>query len=412
MVAVDGALRGSTLHRGLAVAFGALMVVPLALVARRGDRARRLARTVAFAAVPATALLLAAEPVVRAAGLRPYRNHSGAFDPVLGARGVPHDGDLDARGFRNEEVPERVDLLCIGDSNTFGFHLAASETWPHALGRRLRATVYNMSHGGYGPLQYAALAREAASLEPRAVVVAFYFGNDLLDAHDGAGLAAWARMRDPAVAYGAGPSPIAPAPAPNLAMAAFDWLTEHSVLAAAAREAVMLRLRAARFLNDAHGREPGAPAHRQGRVRTLFTPALRAGALDLDRVEVRDGLRITRLALRELRDSCAPRPVVLLLLHTKEACYHALAAGRGEAAPGLERLAALEAAATVAVVDAARAAGIVVVDPIAALVAALAADHPCFAPTADGHYNARACEILAEAAAAALGGELSAPGPR
>ncbi|HEY2847576.1 MAG TPA: hypothetical protein VGI80_07140, partial [Pyrinomonadaceae bacterium] len=44
-------------------------------------------------------------------------------DPELGFRMTPGSPGHDANGFRNDTVPERVDVVAIGDSQTWGVNV-------------------------------------------------------------------------------------------------------------------------------------------------------------------------------------------------------------------------------------------------------------------------------------------------
>src|SRR6185503_10304100 len=110
-----------------------------------------------------------------------------AEHPVLGHRIEPNTTGHDALGFRNPAVPERAEVVAIGDSVTYGYAAARDDSWPHQTGVLLRQPVYNMGLGGYGPLEYVYLAEhEAKKLRPSLLLVGFNFGNDLVDAYTSA----------------------------------------------------------------------------------------------------------------------------------------------------------------------------------------------------------------------------------
>jgi hypothetical protein len=104
-------------------------------------------------------------------------------DERLGLRIPPNTLGHDARGFRNDAVPDRADVVALGDSQTWGVNVSRAEAWPAQLGRLTNRRVYSMSLGGFGPVQYWALADDALTLSPKTVVVGLYFGNDLYDAY-------------------------------------------------------------------------------------------------------------------------------------------------------------------------------------------------------------------------------------
>lgn len=106
------------------------------------------------------------------------------YDPVLGFHIVPGTGGHDDWGFRNDEVPDRVDVVALGDSMTWGVAARAAESWPSWYGRKTGQSVYNLGIGGYGPAEYLYLLEtKGLSLRPRQIVVGWYLGNDSHDAY-------------------------------------------------------------------------------------------------------------------------------------------------------------------------------------------------------------------------------------
>lgn len=101
--------------------------------------------------------------------------------PNIGGIG-PHD----ILGFRNLAVPNSADIIIIGDSQTYGNNALISNNWPGHLGKHLdkekvKASIYNMSVGGWGSAQYLYISEKAKKLKPRAIIVAYYTGNDPID---------------------------------------------------------------------------------------------------------------------------------------------------------------------------------------------------------------------------------------
>jgi hypothetical protein len=118
-------------------------------------------------------------------------------DPVLGRRAVDLPG-WDANGWKNPRALSKADIVAIGDSQTEGDNAGVEETWPFVLGALSSTTVYQTALGGFGPVQYAVLGERALELDPRAVIVGLYLGNDVLDAYSLTyGSDAWTSLRDP-----------------------------------------------------------------------------------------------------------------------------------------------------------------------------------------------------------------------
>jgi lysophospholipase L1-like esterase len=107
----------------------------------------------------------------------PYTNVR--FKPLLPETG--QTGPHDILGFRNTAIPHAVDVIAIGDSQTYGFGDAIDDNWPSQLADRLQHPVYSMAVGGWGAIQYLDMFPKAALLGPRVVIVAFYSGNDPLE---------------------------------------------------------------------------------------------------------------------------------------------------------------------------------------------------------------------------------------
>jgi lysophospholipase L1-like esterase len=112
-------------------------------------------------------------------------------DPYTGVRAQPlypnleKMGPNDILGFRNRAVPNVVDIVVIGDSQTYGNNSPIQLNWPsqmiEALGKKQSITVYNMSVGGWGAVQYWDAAINATAFQPKLFIVAFYTGNDPLE---------------------------------------------------------------------------------------------------------------------------------------------------------------------------------------------------------------------------------------
>lgn len=100
--------------------------------------------------------------------------------PAADAGVGPHD----ILGFRNRGIPNVVDILTIGDSQTYGNNVPLEQNWPSQILRHWRTdtpVVYSIATGGWGAVQYLDMFRHATVFQPRVVVVAFYSGNDALE---------------------------------------------------------------------------------------------------------------------------------------------------------------------------------------------------------------------------------------
>jgi len=104
------------------------------------------------------------------------------LSPNLGEASGPHD----LLGFRNRAIPSFVDILIIGDSQTYGNNVSMYDNWPHVLARQVEdapAVVYSMAAGGWGAVQYLDMLNKGIAFGPEVIVVAFYTGNDPLESY-------------------------------------------------------------------------------------------------------------------------------------------------------------------------------------------------------------------------------------
>ena len=112
-------------------------------------------------------------------------------DPFVKSRAKPLLADLggagphDLLGFRNLSVPITADVIIIGDSQTYGNNAVIWKNWPHNLQLLLPqdVSIYSMATGSWTALQYYYAFQKARFFSPSVVVIAFYTGNDPLEAY-------------------------------------------------------------------------------------------------------------------------------------------------------------------------------------------------------------------------------------
>ncbi|MEE3371399.1 MAG: hypothetical protein VX346_18845 [Planctomycetota bacterium] len=121
----------------------------------------------------------------RALGARvPVTKHpSFIADPILGRRPRPNYNSHDHRGFRNPIALDQADVVCLGDSQTYGQGVACEDAWPTLLSSTISQSVYNMAFGGWGPTHSEALLEEVLKLKPQLVIAGLYSGNDFHDCY-------------------------------------------------------------------------------------------------------------------------------------------------------------------------------------------------------------------------------------
>jgi len=296
-----------------------------------------------------------------------------APDPLVGHRLNPAYPGHDSRGWRNQTLLDRADLVVFGDSQTYGLNIPVAAAWPQQVGNLLSRSVLQMAAPGYAPAHYIPLLNEALSYQPKVIVAAYYLGNDLygtyafaykkgdyrrstedrvLDAlvnTDARILKqlAQAEMVDPdlrrAASYldctrlNSGPDPRlriihGALQAQRLDSAIPDGvpdqvervLLQFSALVAATRRGML-------WLAPRIGYKGPIPGYSNFRciryqdneVATVFTPAYRLVALDDTDPRISEGERISLLALQHLHERCrsADCQLYVVIIPTKETAY-------------------------------------------------------------------------------------------
>ncbi len=267
-------------------------------------------------------------------------------DDLLGSRIAPHSGGHDAWGFRNRVVPSRVDIVTIGDSQTYGWASRRRGAWPTRLQQRSGLSVYNMAMGGFGPGHYLTLMeRFVPQLDPQWVVMGLFPANDLLGAwtwvySDGRN----PELRAPSDQSVGGPPDVEPAPADAGATSWRGWLSSHSVFYRAAMHTIVgvWARRAEHALAASATADVMAVTDPSRGVRTLLQPRAHAQALNPDDPRVRTGLAVTIRMLARFRDRCrdATLRCTVAVIPSKERVYArvALAQDSGHHAAALSEL--------------------------------------------------------------------------
>lgn len=266
-------------------------------------------------------------------------------DPQLGKRMSPYYPGHDQMGYRNQEVPESVDILAVGDSFTYGFTVAPKDSWPRRLESLLQLSVYNAGVGGYGPCEYRVVLDKLLELDPRIVIVGVYIGNDIGDSYR----AVYVEGRFPrlkgkrevvldAISHARARGTLRELAAQrshfrtgqSQVSAVRAWLSRHSSLYGLLRELHSISIGPKRFVatfeDAAYNR--GLPAYDDDqRIRTVFfKPSYRALALDLEDPRIQEGMRILQSCLVEMRRRLTQRNIrmIAVLFPTKAAVYFPL----------------------------------------------------------------------------------------
>lgn len=210
-----------------------------------GGRLWRVAAGLLAASLSVVLTLLLVEAGLRLLWPQSLLHDPDAFleDPVLTGRLKPGFQDrftgpeysttwtINEDGYRGPVAGARVAgtwrVAALGDSFTFGYGVEEEEAWPRVLEAALETAggrkeeIYNLGIGGYGTTQQVAWLEERlkAGLQPDAVIVGFYPGNDLSDSLRGEA----ARQAAESGEGGAG-SPAAGLPSPSRALRMKRWL--------------------------------------------------------------------------------------------------------------------------------------------------------------------------------------------
>lgn len=345
-------------------------------------------------------------------------------DPVLGLKLAPHVQGHDANGFRNETVPQQVDVVCLGDSQTWGVNVERQNAWPQQLSRMSGRSVYNMGLGGFGPVQYQALMPQALRLSPKSIIVGLYFGNDIYDVyHMAYQYEAHRRLRSSSAGDELSVDTVGP-------RAETFWNAEKQYHANFGRSSISglsfwLRehLALGRLLNRV-GFWPGstdvdyeidkswAAAHPdQGAVceepgqETVFTTAYRLVGLDTDDQRIVEGMRITKELLAQMQHEMDGSQVKLmvLLIPTKETVYATARPGSASSNASYEKLVEREGQVRAEILSTCQAQRIQCVDVLPHLSGAVAQGERLYPSTTESHPNARGYAVIASAVSENLG---------
>jgi len=350
-----------------------------------------------------------------------------ATDPVLGHRLRPFEAGHDARGLRNENAAGDFPVVCLGDSQMYGDGIPRKYTIPQQLSRIINKRVYNMGLGGYGPVHYYHLLKEAQELHPQKIIVGFYMGNDILDAYYMAARHDRWKWLMPEPGAEDRLDSIAPCSIPyttpdiniedvysvsdiitlqlktsdSIVWKVHSFLRLHSALYSLQYAGLVKPLIQRLFEQKKHIQRPGAFACRQ--VDTIFIPGINMKNFDLKDQKVRQGILITRRII-ELMARDYPRDQLLFFfIPTKEAVYFQYLKNAQVALPP-EFICSVhyENAVTALLTRAIKTAGLQVVDVFPALEKAALQGNLVYHFSSDVHLNVEGARIVASCLAKAL----------
>ena len=348
-------------------------------------------------------------------------------DPRLGFRLAPYAGGHDANGFRNDTIPDQVDIVAIGDSQTWGINARRSQTWPQTLARLSGHSTYNMGLGYYGPVQYWVLTEDALKLAPKVIVIGLYLGNDIWGAYQTvypSGL--YPQFRHSSAAADLLNDTIA-SHAKALSDEKLEFQTQFkpSDPLEWRKFTDLFKISATVRLLDRYGWWPRntntyiylqhkawaqafpnyGVVYEKDNVRTVLTTGYRLLALDMDETRIAEGLRITKemLLLIHAETEAANVALLILLIPTKETVYaDAVDTAQGALDETYARLVQMEAQARIEIVTLCEEGDIEYADALPVLAAAVQRNEQIYPPTSDGHPNPWGYSLLASSVNEAL----------
>jgi hypothetical protein len=287
-------------------------------------------------------------------------------DERLGYRPNPNLPGHDSRGWRNFSPLERADIVVFGDSHVY------ASAWLQRVEARLHRTVYQMAANGYGPAQYALLLDEALAFEPKVIIAAYDYGDDIYDSYrfvyrigdfkrstlDTVFDSSFAlnnlksqqaltraetidpeflrrkylncnklvEVPDPRLQVVhdilASP-PLAPLRDEGMLQRAVAFLTGHSALIKVVRKRLFTTAEAHQNAEDV--RPKLCPRYRDQKLTTLFSPGYRLLVLDDTDPRIVEGERIALLAYRLIAQRCRPPhcSFYVMMIPTKETAFRA-----------------------------------------------------------------------------------------
>jgi len=252
-----------------------------------------------------------------------YLQPSKIDDNILGLRIIPNTGAHDSWGFRNKNVPTTTDIVAIGDSHTYGISATSYNSWPSVLKRLMGKNTYNLSLGGYGPVEYFYLLQnKALTLKPSLIITGLYFGNDILNVYISVyDNDYWSNLRNPEFI----PDQIVRQSKPDRDDFFYklkEWFPGNSVL---------YRIISSSFIADElrnmrkiyRGEEVIMFEDKEHNIKTGFTPAYNLRSMNLKLPEVREGLRISLELINRMSEICRQENIefLVVLIPTKESVY-------------------------------------------------------------------------------------------
>jgi hypothetical protein len=342
-------------------------------------------------------------------------------DKTLGVRGNPSYPDHDPKGFRNRQIPQpgRVDVITLGDSQTYGYGVAWDESWPLQLAHLKHQTVYNMAIEDSGPVQSLLLFDEVLEFRPKAVLAAIYLGNDLFNSYDAVYLKKLAptlgstdkqtlkvldelEKHNPLIDQIHKEGAIAYQDDREYEIPSKHFLAEHSKLWGLFQAAYRTLFQREDDWDAIQKEVLKTKEHRQafdnGKVRAVFTPNYRLIAVDTGDLRIREGLRITLDAVLLMAEKAQTQQISfsVILIPTKENVFKNLVKS-DSVSDAYKRQTAMEAQVHQKILNFLQSKKIPVIDALSEMRQQTRKGAALYPITWDGHPNKVGYRAIAEA---------------
>jgi hypothetical protein len=336
-------------------------------------------------------------------------------DDQLKVRIKPNAPGHDAWGFRNNAVPERVDVVTIGDSQTWGINAERQDAWPQKLEQISGLSVYNMALGYYGTVEYWVLVEKALTLSPDIVIIGLYLANDMWGAYQSVyEYEAHSQLRDDTAEASFGPdtivteySEIRESTTESLSWIENSFITNfasfvrrHSYVAQLVwriwENQADLRFKASSAWAEANPKDGIVYINKD--MRMVLQPTYRLLATDLDNPRISEGLRITLEVIGYAKQEveAAGAKLIVLLIPTQElAAQDVIQEDKGQLNANYTKLVNMETSARSSVIEYCEENDIYWVDPLPSLRQAISRKEVIYPPHADGHPFAAGYYIIA-----------------
>lgn len=250
-------------------------------------------------------------------------------DPFLNHRIGAGASGHDEWGYRNLYVPERADILVIGDSMAYGTMAKSYESWPAQLQQDTGISVYNASLGGYGPVHYLRILRSRApELSPKAVLIMVYLGNDIMDTYNLVySNDNWANYRVQEQTVELDANLFVPTSRhTSFARQVRNWLARHSILYRITTQNALFDVVRQRELLEGN---QTAIVHEHLGSTVILDPGTRLSFSDVTDPRIKDGMRIVDRVLSEIAAYCAKEGIALhvAIMPVREQVFYNIATG-------------------------------------------------------------------------------------